>query len=140
MSTLDTTTITGAYTDAMHGGTAGRAAWRGGAFGPDGKVYCAPWNAESVLVIDTSTGGLNHIDFSHTNALYKYRNPVVASNGKIYFLPYRGKEVMILNTTTGAIDTSSISGLRTLTGVENNLWKGGVLANNGKIYGNSACV
>ena len=56
--------------------------------GPDGKIYCIPYHANSIGVLDPSTKIFSTIDVSSTGTGgAKYVGGVVAGNGKIYFVP-----------------------------------------------------
>jgi hypothetical protein len=58
----------------------------GGALATDGKIYAAPYNAASILVIDPFTETTDTFG-SFSSGGGKWRNPVLARNGKIYMIP-----------------------------------------------------
>jgi hypothetical protein len=108
--------------------------WYGGVLASNGKIYCVPGAATSVLIIDPQT------DSADTSTLIDvplsggpspdWLGGVLAPNGKIYCIPWEASDVLIIDPMTNTVDTSTISGLD-----GGNKWHGGVLAPNGKIYG-----
>ena len=101
-------------------------AWRGAAVGADGKAYCAPGNATSVLVVDPVAGTTTLVDC-----------PVVGSDKfcgavrvgtKVYFVPHSASVVMALDTATGVVTTFGSVGAGTAK------WCGGALGLDGKVY------
>jgi hypothetical protein len=118
----DITTITGLSSDADK--------WYGGILAPNGKIYCIPHSASSVLVIDPKTNTTSSIPGAGTNT-FKWVGGVLAQNGKIYGIPASSTSVLIIDPSSHTIDTSTISGLPVGLGK----WNGGVLGLNGKIYG-----
>jgi hypothetical protein len=120
---VDTSTI---------GGLGAGNKWYGGVLAPNGKIYCIPWDATDVLVIDPTTDtavfppGLSGLTGSG-----KWLGGVLAPNGKIYCIPWDATDVLVIDPTT---DTAVFPpGLSGLTGSEK--WHGSVLARNEKIYG-----
>jgi hypothetical protein len=97
---------------------------------PNGKIYCIPWNADYVMIIDPATGSVDPdaISFSESAAL-KWVGGVLAPNGKIHGLPREAGRVLVIDPRQNTVDF--ISGLAP----GGNKWAGGVLAPNGKIYG-----
>ena len=62
--------------------------YAGGVLGPDGKIYCNPYDANNIGVFDPSTKIFSTIDVSSTGTGgAKYAGGVVAGNSKIYFVP-----------------------------------------------------
>jgi len=118
----DITTITGLSSDADK--------WYGGILAPNGKIYCIPHSASSVLVIDPKTNTTSLIPGVGTDA-FKWVGGVLAQNGKIYGIPASSTSVLIIDPSSNTIDTSTISGLPVGLGK----WHGGILGLNGKIYG-----
>ena len=115
--------------------------WLSGALGDDGKIYCPPFNSNKVLVIDTNTTsatatlkdfGLNFSDS------YKFRGAIKAPNGKIYCVPYDSTDILIIDPATQTAVRSnlgaSIPSYNASDSTTWDMWMGGVLANNGKIY------
>jgi len=108
--------------------------WYGGVLAPNGKIYCVPGAATSVLIIDPQT------DIADTSTISDipltggpspdWLGGVLASNGKIYCIPWEASNVLIIDPMMNTVDTDTISDLG-----GGNKWHGGVLARNGKIYG-----
>ena len=108
--------------------------WFGGVLAPNGKIYCVPGAATSVLIIDPQT---DTVDTSTISDLTLTGGPspdwlggILAPNGKIYCIPWEAENVLIIDPMTNTADTDTISDLGA-----GNKWHGGVLARNGKIYG-----
>jgi len=122
-------------------------------------LYGVPWNSKNVLKIDWKTNTANVTDLSNiTVANYpaigvtdisKWYGGVLAPNGNIYCTPNNAQCVMKIIPSLNGPDTLNfdISNINTttypfLTG-NNNKWRGGCLAPDGKIYCcpyNSNCV
>ena len=122
--TVDTSTISG-----LGGGNK----WYGGVLAPNGKIYCVPGMATSVLIIDPNTDSADTSTISGLPDAVSQPNwlgGVLAPNGKIYCIPWQASNVLIIDPMTNTVDMSTISGLGGGT-----KWHGGVLACNGKIYG-----
>lgn len=69
--------------------------WRGGCLGPDGKIYCAPFNTSCVLIIDPSNNTINLTDISGVSG--SYCGAVLAPNGKIYCAPWGGTNALVID-------------------------------------------
>jgi hypothetical protein len=124
--TVDTSTISGLGE--------GRK-WYGGVLAPNGKIYCVPGAATSVLIIDPQTDSADTSTISGlpgTSSPPNWLGGVLAPNGKIYCIPWDASSVLIIDPATNTVDTTTMSG-GILT--ESRKWHGGVLARNGKIYG-----
>ena len=52
-------------------GVSGGYKFRGIAKGDDGKLYCAPWNASVVLVIDTAAGTTSTLPLLTKDKVFK---------------------------------------------------------------------
>ena len=99
--------------------------WIGGALAPNGKIYCSPYFAQSVLIIDTTNNTVNLTDISGivnipSNPGYYYNRLVTRSsnvesfggavlhpNGKIYFIPAAARGLLQIDPTTNTPDASS---------------------------------
>lgn len=128
---VDTTSIAG---------LAGENKWFGGVKAMNGKIYCAPYDSDSVLIIDpetdtvdtTSITGLNTANYTNLRTNNgKWADGTLAPSGKIFCIPHHENCVLILDPETSSIDTTSL----TSTDTSYYKWSGGVLADNGKIYG-----
>ncbi len=105
--------------------------WQGGCLASDGKIYCAPATAQSVLIIDpisgtatTSSFGINLIGGS------KYSGVVMGNDNKLYFIPSSAQNVMILDIATQTATSSSFN--QTLSATLK--FYGGTLGADGNIY------
>lgn len=113
--------------------TTGSSKWRGGVLAPNGKIYCAPFNASTILIIDTNqqTAVLTEDAMGLNFTGYKWIGGSLAPNGKIYCVPYEGDKILIIDPVT---DTATLSDMGVvITGSDN--WWGSVLGADGKIYG-----
>jgi streptogramin lyase len=79
------------------GGTA--KFWGGVAAGS--KIYCVPYAASVVLIIDTTTNTLDIA--SITGISGQYRTGVAASNGQIYCAPYNTSNVLKIDPDTNTV-------------------------------------
>jgi hypothetical protein len=127
--TVDTTTI---------GVPAGGNKWYGGVLAPNGKIYCIPWDADTVLVINPTDD--TSVDFPVPNppgattptSQDKWLGGVLAPNDKIYCIPYDATDVMVIDPAT---DTAAFpAALGGFPGSGSHKWHGGAVARNGKIY------
>jgi len=115
---------------SFFGSFTGTNKWASGVLAPNGKIYCAPSDATSVLIIDPTTNTADTTTISGLpSTTDKWRGGVLAQNGKIYFAPLSASNVLIVDPISNTADTTTISGL---TGGAK--WIGGVLASNGNIY------
>lgn len=119
--------------------TTGTAKWRGGALSNDGRIFCAPYNASTVLIIDPSTassavvGGLDWL----ATGLGKFCDVVVGPDKNVYFMPARSPYIIGINPSTTT--TSSLTMVLTLnTNVGDHAtfdrWGGACAAPNGRLY------
>ncbi len=118
-------------TTGLTGLPSGAAKWYGGCLAQNGKIYCAPYNHNSVLIIDVDTPStdITTIASMSTYAASSWRQGCLAPNGKIYFSPRNGTSVLIVDPSDDSKDESTIA---SLTG--SNKYCQGILAPNGKIY------
>ena len=98
--------------------------WQGGVLAPDGKIYCIPFRAGTILEIDpinqtTSTWGAVNGNFS---------GGVLAPNGKIYAIPYNALTLLEIDPVNK--QTRKFGAFN-----EYFKWRGGVLGVDGVIYG-----
>ncbi|EGD74173.1 hypothetical protein PTSG_12411 [Salpingoeca rosetta] len=115
--------------------------WEAAVLADNGKIYAVPNTNTHVLVINpdtntTSTIAVNGAD----NTNYKWFGAVLARNGKIYGIPYRATSILITDSadaTTLTLDGNTGGGMGD-NGPSSDFdfgWAGGVLAQNGLIYG-----
>ncbi len=109
----------------------GTGKWTGGVLAPNGKIYCAPSNADDVLVIDTLKGTAERKTMGQSfSGTTLYASAVLAPDGKIYCIPYSATDILIIDPTNDTAITSNMGA--SLTGASK--WGSGVLASDGKIY------
>lgn len=103
--------------------------WSSGVLASNGKIYCVPWLATTILVIDPVLNTTYQIGgLPASNA--KWVGCVLAQNGYVYGIPSNYPDVIRIDPRT---DTFLILGGQPgITGGEK--WRGGVLAPNGIIY------
>lgn len=112
------------YSTDTFGEFSGAGKYRSGTLAKNGKIYCTPANATSILVFDT----YSHTYYTIGTGITGYGSGVLADNDKIYAISET--KVLVIDTTNDKVDTfDKPAG----TGAA------GVLAKNGKIYfvGNS---
>eukprot|EP00929_Paragymnodinium_shiwhaense_P069879 TRINITY_DN35308_c0_g1_i3.p1 TRINITY_DN35308_c0_g1~~TRINITY_DN35308_c0_g1_i3.p1 ORF type:complete len:248 (-),score=56.19 TRINITY_DN35308_c0_g1_i3:249-992(-) len=74
---------------------AGRYRWAGLACGRDGRLYCAPYNAGSVLVIETAARKVTAIGGAGSGQ-YKWSGAACGADGRLYFVPAKADFVLAL--------------------------------------------
>jgi len=102
--TVDTSTISG---------LGGGKKWYGGVLAPNGKIYCVPGAAASVLIIDPQTDSADTSTISGLTVADSSPNwlgGVLAPNGKIYCIPWEASNVLIIDPATNTVDTTTMSG------------------------------
>ena len=99
--------------------------WRGGA-GYNGKIYCAPYNSDKILIIDIKTNGVSYLTIPDVGATSGRFWGAIERNGKVYFIPHNATKVLVLDTSNNSMYT-----LGSLTGTAQ--YAGGALAK-GIIY------
>jgi hypothetical protein len=101
-------------------GLTGTAKWCGGV-AVGNTIYAAPYDSQSVLMIDSTS---LTTDISTTTGLTgsaKWCGGAV-SGTMIYFIPFSASSVLLLDTATDSVDTSTLSGLEGSA-----KWHGGAL-------------
>lgn len=81
--------------------------WSGIAAGADGLLYCAPCNADTVLVIDPQTHEISHIPGAGA-AKFKWSGIAAAANGRLYCAPSQASTVLVIDPASKTL--SHISG------------------------------
>lgn len=103
--------------------------WFGGALGGDGKIYCAPYNASNVAIIDPVTNLV-----SYTRALpvvpnKSFLGAVTGPDGAVYFVPATSPKVVCYDPRTAQFDIVGSD-----LGSAVNKWNGGSVGPDGCIY------
>jgi hypothetical protein len=78
--------------------------WSKGCLGPDQKIYFAPWNRDSMLVIDPRDHSIDEIRVPVTGN-ENYSNIILGENGNLYLIPYRQRSFLEYNVTLGRFST-----------------------------------
>lgn len=113
------------FFDEIVVGTVALAYW-GGVLGPNGRLYCIPYNATQVLEVDLlakTTNAFGTLNGPATSA--KWAGGVLAPDGKIYCAPRIATwvlEIDPIKKTT--VEYAHVGGT----------YNGAVLADNGKVY------
>lgn len=102
--------------------------WLGGVYVGGGRIICSPYDAESILSLDTNTS-TSAVYGSLTTSAGKWSGCVLAPNGKVYFIPFNSTVVMIFTPATNTVDTTTITGIAGAS-----KYMGGVLGPDNKIY------
>lgn len=104
------------------------AKWVGGALAPNGNIYAAPYNTNTILKIDPIVGTSSTIAINSLST-QNYRGIVCAKNGKLYAIPsgISTDKVLEFNPQNNYY--------KFFTDSPKGNWYDGVLAPNGKIYG-----
>ena len=100
---------------------------------PNGKIYMAPNNANSIGVLDPSSDQFSTIDISSdiSSVLQpKYFSGVLGADGKIYFVPYNANNIGVFDPSTDYFSTFDISAIIS----SGQKYAGGALAADGIIY------
>lgn len=101
--------------------------WYGGVLARDGKIYCVPATADTVLCIDPVTCASETFGQVGTGEC-KWRSGVLALDGKIYGVPDSAEKILCIDPVSRTTSTFGE--------VEpgDSKWSGGVLARDGRIY------
>jgi len=99
-----------------------------GAIAIGNKVYCIPFKAGAVLVIDAETKTATSFGSLGEGVDQKWNGGARASNGLIYGMPLNSQSVLIIDPTTMTTDTTTISGFPA-GGIK---WRGAALSKDGE--------
>jgi hypothetical protein len=105
-------------------------AYFGGVLAPNGNIYCVPFAATKVLIINTTTNALSYADGP---ALGTFYGGVLAPNGNIYCAPFGTSNILIINPTTNTVSYGT-GGPALTPALSTQYYNGCVLAPNGNIY------
>jgi Alpha-L-arabinofuranosidase B, catalytic len=128
------------YIDLPPSVATGTGKWRGGALANDGRIFCAPYNSASVLIIDPvnktsyAPGGLAWLSGSA-----KFCEAVKGADNNIYFMPAGSPYIVGLdpiNTTSTTLFVIDGGVIDTQIGaaVSFDRWSAACSAPNGRIY------
>ncbi len=85
--------------------------WVGGVLAPNGKIYCPPRSADSVLIIDPQTDTADISSITGLAGSNRWSAGVLAPNQKVYGIPFNSTSVLIIDPAANTADTSTITGL-----------------------------
>lgn len=106
--------------------------WSGGVLASNGKIYCVPYDATTILVIDTNTNTAVMDTLGATlTGTAKWFGGVLGSDGKIYCIPHSATNILVIDPVTNTATTPTLGA--NLTGTLK--WEGGCIGKDGKIYG-----
>jgi hypothetical protein len=111
--------------------------WQGAIAAPDGKIYCIPFSANDILIIDPLTQTVTRstlgatIPLNTSGGVFRWFGGVLAPNGKIYCMPRNSGMVLVIDPLNNSATTTNFG----LTLSDSTKWIGGVLGANGKVYG-----
>lgn len=141
--TVENPTARISYIDLPPGlSTSGTAKWRGAALANDGRIFCAPYSATTVLIIDPATktsavvgSGLTWL----TTGNGKFCDVVVGADKNMYFMPARSPYIIGIDPaqTTASDGLEEVLVLDTKVGghtLQNDRWGGACAAPNGRLY------
>ena len=74
-------------------------------FPDNGCIYCAPFNAHSMLKIDTIHGNVTPILLPAKMQFSKWRTGALAIDGCIYFMPYSAKHILKVNPADDSVSS-----------------------------------
>src|SRR5690606_28788777 len=76
----------------------GSGKWWGIAAAPDGKLYCAPYNATDILVIDPATGTAQRANMGvDLSGAFKWQGIAAGPDGKLYCAPSGATDILIID-------------------------------------------
>lgn len=99
-----------------------------GTIAPNGKIYCTPFNADHVLVINTNDDTISTITSGIPNGNGKWHGGCLAPNGKIYCAPYARRDVLEIDPESDTV--TSFGNLP----AGNQIYTGIAAAPNGTLY------
>src|SRR5690606_40013431 len=87
----------------------GSLKWHGIAEGPDGKLYCAPYNATDILVIDPASGTAQRTNMG-VGLLgdNKWSSIAAGPDGRLYCAPYSATDILIIDPASGTAQRTNM--------------------------------
>ena len=108
--------------------------WRGAAKAANGKIYFAPFSADSVLIIntldksgDTTTIPINAAADGYNQTTGRWSDAIAAPNGLIYFVPLYDRYWAILDPATDTLNRDAVLAFGATSGNVVQAYSGGVL-------------
>ena len=107
----------------------GLSKWKGCAMAANGKLYCAPYHAQSILVIDVSTQQLSHIELGVScKDECKWSGIAAGIDGCLYCAPCSADSILVVDPEDDSV--SYITG----AGEGSYKWSGIISASDGLLY------
>jgi hypothetical protein len=110
----------------------GEMKWHCGVRANNGRIYCAPFDADHILKIDTIDGTvetLDNVELPETGH-YLWQSGALAADNYIYYLPAHARRIMRLNP-----DNDSLSSVGDDLGFGGFKYRGTVVGNDDCVYG-----
>ena len=105
--------------------------WSGIAAGADGKLYCGPYDATDILIIDPVAGTATRSAMGATlTGSAKWNGIAAGADGKLYCAPFNATDILIIDPVAGTASRSAMGA--TLTGTFK--WNGIAAGADGKLY------
>jgi len=105
--------------------------WSGIAAGADGKLYCGPYEATDILIIDPVAGTATRSAMGATlTGSAKWNGIAAGADGKLYCAPFNATDILIIDPVAGTATRSDMGA--TLTGTFK--WIGIAAGADGKLY------
>ena len=85
----------------------GGGKWKCGVRANNGNIYCAPYNSNSILKIDTNDGTvetLDDIELPETGCDL-WLSGALAADSNIYYMPYNARRIMKLNPDNDSLSS-----------------------------------
>jgi lysophospholipase L1-like esterase/streptogramin lyase len=101
--------------------------WRGIVSAANGKLYCVPYSATTVLIIDPAADTAEQTSITGLTGSTKYFGGALAPNGKIYCAPFSAANVLVIDPADNTTATIAVT-------AGSDKFVGAILAPNGKIY------
>src|SRR5690606_3768625 len=87
-----------AHRTNMGANLSGNDKWIGIAAGPDGKLYCAPYNAADILVIDPVAGTATRTNMgADLSGTIKWHGIATGPDGKLYCAPFAATDILVIS-------------------------------------------
>src|SRR5690606_6156510 len=115
----------------MGANLSGTLKWQSIAAGPDGKLYCVPYNATDILIIDPATGRAQRTNMGiGLSGTAKWLGIAAGPDAKLCAVLYSATDTVVIDPATG-------TARRTNMGVNlsgNSRWAGIAAGPDGKLY------
>lgn len=84
--------------------------WFGGTIALDGNLYCAPYNANRILKINTEYNNASSLEITSSytgdkNQTGKWAGAACSFNNKVYFAPFNAEQILVLDVDSNTTYT-----------------------------------